>query len=91
LLKTETPLDDAFKLWTPLQKLAASRIETWTTGYEIYVRKSQSIQNFSSFELINLGMYLAALKCLNEAAAINRSSPVLHRQIIHFSRISKSH
>lgn len=35
-------------------------------------------------------MYLAALKCLNEAAAINRSSPVLHRQIIHFSRISKS-
>ena len=35
-------------------------------------------------------MYLAALKCLNESAAIDKNSAELHRQIIHFNRIGKS-
>ena len=39
LLKTETPLDDALKLWRPLEKLGNRRIETWTAGYKIFIRK----------------------------------------------------
>lgn len=34
-------------------------------------------------------MYLAALRCLKEAAAIEKDSPDLHRQIIHFQRIGE--
>lgn len=41
LLKTETPLDDALKMWQPLEKHAARRIETWTSGYEVYIRKGE--------------------------------------------------
>lgn len=42
-------------------------------------------------ELIDLsGMYLAALRCLNETAALDSDSPDLHRQIVHFHRISQS-
>ena len=40
LLKTETPVEDAQKLWRSLEKLATRRIETWTLGYDIYVRQS---------------------------------------------------
>ncbi|KAK8854865.1 hypothetical protein IAR55_003604 [Kwoniella newhampshirensis] len=69
LLKSETPLDDALKIWKPLEKLASSRVEVWTIGYEIYMRKK---------------LYLAALRCLNEAAALSPSDPELHRQILNF-------
>jgi hypothetical protein len=41
MLKTATPLDDALKLWEPLEKLAGTRIETWISGFEIYIRKGQ--------------------------------------------------
>jgi hypothetical protein len=41
LLKTATPLDDAMKLWEPLEKLAGKRIQTWLSGYEIYIRKGE--------------------------------------------------
>jgi peptide alpha-N-acetyltransferase len=50
LLKSETPLDDAIKAWKPLEKLAARRVETWTTGYEIFIRKSASIPPLQSSE-----------------------------------------
>jgi peptide alpha-N-acetyltransferase len=50
LLKSETPLDDALKAWKPLEKLAARRVETWTTGYEIFIRKSASIPSLQSSE-----------------------------------------
>ena len=42
LLKTETPLEDAQKLWRPLEKLAGRRMETWTVGYDIHIRRSAS-------------------------------------------------
>lgn len=89
LLKTETPLDDALKLWMPLKTLAASRIETWTTGYEIYIRKGKCNSKYGGCGLTHIGMHLAAWQCLNEAASIDRDSPILHRQIIHFNRISE--
>jgi hypothetical protein len=41
MLKTATPLDDALKLWEPLEKFAGTRIETWISGFEIYIRKGQ--------------------------------------------------
>ncbi|WVQ81930.1 hypothetical protein IAT38_004057 [Cryptococcus sp. DSM 104549] len=75
LLKTETPLDDALKLWKPLEQMASSRVEVWTTGYEIFIRKK---------------LYLAALRCLNEGHAISPSDPTLHTQIIHFHLLSSS-
>lgn len=75
LLKTETPLDDALKVWKPLEKLARSRIEVWTTGFDLYIRKK---------------LYLAALRCLNEASAIDPEDPTLHRQILQFRRIVSS-
>ncbi|WRT68302.1 uncharacterized protein IL334_005278 [Kwoniella shivajii] len=74
LLKTETPLDDALKLWKPLERLAANRVETWTTGYEILIRKKQ---------------YLAALRCLKTAQSLS-PHPALHYQILHFNRITSS-
>jgi hypothetical protein len=43
-LKTATPLDDALKLWEPLQKLAGTRIETWISGFEVYIRKGELSQ-----------------------------------------------
>lgn len=74
LLKTETPLDDALKLWKPLQKLASQRIEVQTSGYEIFSRK---------------GLYLAALKCLLAAQEIDAEDPTLHAQVIDFRRRSE--
>ncbi|GFZ49424.1 hypothetical protein JCM24511_07544 [Saitozyma sp. JCM 24511] len=71
LLKTETPLEDALKLWKPLETHAAARIETWLAGYEIQIRRK---------------LYLAALQCLQESAAIDGEHPDLHRQILHFHR-----
>ncbi|ORX38583.1 NMDA receptor-regulated protein 1-domain-containing protein [Kockovaella imperatae] len=71
LLKTETPLDEALKLWKPLELLASSRIETWTTGYQIYIRKK---------------LYLAAFKCLLQAHDIDPRDPNLHWEIIHFKQ-----
>ncbi|WWD18986.1 hypothetical protein CI109_103443 [Kwoniella shandongensis] len=74
LLKSETPVDDALKIWKPLERLASKRVEVWTTGYEIFIRKK---------------LYLAALRCLNEASSLSPSHPEVHRQIIHFhSQIS---
>ncbi|WWC71667.1 uncharacterized protein I206_105625 [Kwoniella pini CBS 10737] len=75
LLKTETPLDDALKLWKPLERLAAERIETWLTGYEIYIRKKQ---------------YLAALRALRTAQSINPTHPALQYQILNFNKIITS-
>lgn len=40
LLTTETPLEDALKLWQPLEKMASRRVDVWTKGYEIYIRRS---------------------------------------------------
>ncbi|WVR07434.1 hypothetical protein IAU60_004475 [Kwoniella sp. DSM 27419] len=75
LLKTETPLDDALKLWKPLEKLAGERVETWTLGYELFIRKK---------------LYLAALRCLNNAHALSPSDPELHVQILGFRRVTSA-
>ena len=89
-MKTATPLDDALKLWEPLEKLAGKRIETWLSGYEIYIRKGKLTGAHRPKEAHQLGMYLAALRCLNESAAIDKNSAELHRQTIHFNAACKS-
>ncbi|ORY35432.1 NMDA receptor-regulated protein 1-domain-containing protein [Naematelia encephala] len=71
LLKTETPLEDALKLFAPLEHLASERVETWTIAYEIDIRR---------------GRYLGALKCLSEAYAVDAEDPKLHGQILNFRR-----
>lgn len=43
LLKSETLLDDALKLWKPLEANQGERVEVWLAGYEIYMRKSELI------------------------------------------------
>ncbi|OCF40829.1 peptide alpha-N-acetyltransferase [Kwoniella heveanensis CBS 569] len=73
LLKTETPLDDALRLWKPLERLAGQRIETWLAGYEIYSRKK---------------LYLAALRCLNNAHALSPHNADLHVQLLNFKRLT---
>nr|XP_019044577.1 peptide alpha-N-acetyltransferase [Kwoniella bestiolae CBS 10118]OCF23507.1 peptide alpha-N-acetyltransferase [Kwoniella bestiolae CBS 10118] len=75
LLKTETPIDDALKLWRPLERLAAERVETWLSGYEIFIRKK---------------IYLAALKALKSAQSIAPSDPQLQYQILHFQKSTSS-
>ncbi|WVN90218.1 uncharacterized protein L203_105454 [Cryptococcus depauperatus CBS 7841] len=75
LLKTETPLDDALKIWKTLETLRSEEVETWIWGYEIYMRKK---------------LYLAALRCLLHAHAISSSNPDVHVQILNFSRITSS-
>lgn len=40
-LKTETPLEEALKLWRPLERLAGRRIEVQLLGYEIFARKGE--------------------------------------------------
>ncbi len=54
LLKTETPLEDAFKLWQPLEKMASKRIEVWTAGYEIYIRQSMVFSVIAGLEFADL-------------------------------------
>lgn len=39
LLQAEDPLEQAIKFLTPLQTLAANRIETHLMAFEIYCRK----------------------------------------------------
>ncbi|KAE8542640.1 hypothetical protein D1P53_001421 [Cryptococcus gattii VGV] len=75
LLKSETLLDDALKLWKPLEAKQGERVEVWLTGYEIYMRKK---------------MYLAALRCLLQAQALSPSNPTLHAQILAFNRVASS-
>ncbi|EIW67336.1 hypothetical protein M231_02521 [Tremella mesenterica] len=75
LLKTETPLEDALKIWKPLEKFGNERIEVWTMGYEIYIRKK---------------MWLAALRCLKEAYSIDPEDPTLHKQLYNFKHLSQS-
>lgn len=36
-------LDDALKLWKPLEAKQGERVEVWLAGYEIYMRKSELI------------------------------------------------
>lgn len=43
LAKTETPLEEALKLFAPLETLAAGRVETWTIAYEIDIRRSELV------------------------------------------------
>ncbi|KAL7423428.1 hypothetical protein Q5752_001008 [Cryptotrichosporon argae] len=69
LLKTDSPLDAALKIWEPLEVHQKDKVETWTLGYEVFVRK---------------GLYLRALKALRAGAAIDKEDPTLHRQLIHF-------
>ncbi|WWC63187.1 uncharacterized protein I303_105787 [Kwoniella dejecticola CBS 10117] len=75
LLKTDTPLEDGLKLWKPLERLAAERIETWLAGYELYIRKKQ---------------YLAALRCLKNAQSISPAHPALQYQTLHFNKSTSS-
>lgn len=69
LLKTETPLDDALKLWARLEKNHASRIETWLAGFELHLRKEE---------------YLLALRDLREAAAIDKNGAGLLPALVQF-------
>lgn len=62
LLKTETPIDDALKLWAPLQANHKDKAETWLAGYELHLRKQQ---------------YLIALRDLVTAAKIDPEAPGL--------------
>jgi hypothetical protein len=41
LLRTETPLDAAIKLWSQLERMASSRVEIWVAAYELFSRKSE--------------------------------------------------
>jgi hypothetical protein len=41
LLQSETPLEDALKVFAPLRKMAAQRVETWTTAYELDIRRGR--------------------------------------------------
>ncbi|WWD02421.1 hypothetical protein V865_000460 [Kwoniella europaea PYCC6329] len=75
LLKSETPIDDALKLWKPLERLAAERVETWLSGYEIFIRKK---------------IYLAALKSLKSSQSISPSNPKLQYQILHFHQTTST-
>lgn len=45
-LKTETPLDEALKLWRPLERLAGQRVEVQSLGYEIYARKGEALTSY---------------------------------------------
>ncbi|KIR73584.1 peptide alpha-N-acetyltransferase [Cryptococcus deuterogattii CA1014] len=75
LLKSETLLDDALKLWKPLEAKQGERVEVWLAGYEIYMRKK---------------MFLAALRCLLQAQALSPSNPTLHAQILALNRLASS-
>ncbi|KAK4688996.1 N-alpha-acetyltransferase 15/16, NatA auxiliary subunit, partial [Tremellales sp. Uapishka_1] len=75
LLKTETPLEDALRLWKPLERLASARIETWIAGYDIAIRNK---------------LYLQALRCLSNALGIDAQDSELHSRILNFKRIVAS-
>lgn len=62
LIATETPIDDALKLWAPLEAHHPERTETWLAGYELHVRK---------------GQFARALRDLREASAIDKNAPGL--------------
>lgn len=87
LIKTETPLEDAYKIWLPLEKLAARRVETWLAGYRIQIRRSESVALYRCrTRLTKAELYLAALKCLMEASALDPENAELHPLILHFKR-----
>ncbi|KAL1413384.1 hypothetical protein Q8F55_001146 [Vanrija albida] len=69
LLQTETPIADALKLWAPLEKHHAGRVETWLAGYELHVRQKQ---------------YALALRDLREAAVIDKAAAGLLPALVHF-------
>ena len=75
LLQSETPIDDALKLWKPLKKNAAKRVEVQTLGAELYIRK---------------GLFLVALKCLLAAKDLDAEDAGLHSAILAFQRRCKS-
>ncbi|WVQ74848.1 hypothetical protein IAR50_004455 [Cryptococcus sp. DSM 104548] len=75
LLKSETPLDDAEKVWKALERLQGEKVETWLAGYEIFSRKK---------------LYPAAIRSLLTAQSIAPSHPTLHYQILNFVRLNSS-
>lgn len=91
LLKTETPLEEAYKLWTPLEKMASERVETWTSGFDIQIRRSKSLSSMER-EMMQregadrVGRIPAAFKCLLAAYEIGPDDPTLHRQLITFQK-----
>jgi len=83
-------MDEALKLWQPLAKLAAERIEVQTLGYEIYVRKGELSAAPCIAKLTLQGLWLAALKCLLAAKDIDAEDSRLHAQILNFRRRGQS-
>lgn len=43
LLATKTPLDEAFKLWKPLEKSRANDPATWKLGFDIYLAQHKYV------------------------------------------------
>jgi hypothetical protein len=74
LIKSATPIDDALKLWAHLEKLHATRSETWLAGYELHVRK---------------GQFLRALRDLREVAAIDQHAAGLTPALVDFRQRGK--
>lgn len=69
LLKTETPVDDALKLWKPLSVHHARNPSTWVAGYALHARA---------------GAFVKALRDLRRAAALDPDAAGLLPALVDF-------
>ncbi|KAF4525642.1 hypothetical protein B566_EDAN001242 [Ephemera danica] len=69
LARTEEPLEQAMRFLTPLQSLAADRIETHLMAFEIFFRK---------------GRPLLMLQSIKRAFRLDPESPALHSCLVRF-------
>jgi peptide alpha-N-acetyltransferase len=86
LAATADPLLDATKFLGPLLQFSPKMIESHAAGFEVYIRRSKFSCFTFDFWCINfmIEKHLLALKSLLAAAALDRSHPTVHEQIIRF-------
>lgn len=88
LESTTEPMTDAMKFLTPLLQFSPKSIDAQIAGFQVYIRRSESLlSHLSKFLLISVAeKYLLALKCLLAAAALDGEHPEVHEQIIRFKQ-----
>ncbi|KAI0006452.1 N-terminal acetyltransferase A, auxiliary subunit [Xylariaceae sp. FL0662B] len=75
LAATAEPLAEATKFLAPILQYSPKHIEGQIAGFETFIRREK---------------FLLALRCLNNALAIDAENPTVHEQVVRFRQILNS-
>ncbi|SCV69473.1 BQ2448_2493 [Microbotryum intermedium] len=86
LLADKEPLQAALKFLKPLEKEAASLVETWVLSYQVSIRRGE--YGLLLLIVTQIGKYLLALAALRRALTISPSSPSVIPLLASFYKLT---